>query len=144
MIDNFDTNTETTTEEKTTEVGFAAASDYRAMRKMRPQGAAQGIPFKTTVNTLLLNGAADVYKDYIAPVLSGDKDHGSLAANEAVIGIKIIEYDNDHDKLLMACRQPKSGINALTVGRKVREIAAETYRLEKRSFVATGLLTDQS
>ena len=145
--------------EQTTEVGFVIAPSYRAMREARPAGANHGVPFKTTVNTLLLNGAANVYSDYIEPVLKGEVDHGSLVANEAVIGLKLIEHDRENDNLFQTCRHPRkkvgeteSGkpvyenlpINALTVGRKVHELVKETYRLEKRSFVATDLLTHQN
>ena len=132
------------TPEQTTEVGFHVAPTFSELMAQRPAKAASGLPLATVVQGLLMNGAADVYEKYVAPVMAGEISYGNLVANEAVIGFKLMEHDAAHDNMLKQARVPKSGpITAQLVGKKVREIAAKTYRLEKRSFIAAGLLTQQ-
>ena len=146
-------DTETTPEDDSTEIGFTVAPTFRDMMAQRPQTEGPvGLPLKTVVNTLMMNGAASVYAECVAPIANGDLNFGSLQGNEAVIGLKVMEYDAAHDNLISTARVPKNApknkagvrqITALMIGQKVREIVGQTYVFEKRSFTVSGLLTDR-
>ncbi len=95
------------------------------------------LQFRPTVRTLLLNGCGDVYTDNILPMLRGQMDLGSFAANKAILGLKLIEADAAKDNLLSKCRPPKGkAINPATVGNMIDSIIKDSpLQFGKRSMV---------
>jgi hypothetical protein len=143
-------NAEYTAESQGADTGRAIAYQlpptYAALhRDANSANPNTGIPLRTVVRQALLDGLGGIYSDFIEPVLRGEVDHGSLAANEAVIGHRFIEADAENDNVLSTARRGRATVNALNIGRLIRSIVATDLgrvgvALNSRSFRSDTLL----